>query len=242
MLKFLSIVFFLIAINVSGQVNDVYIVNSKTVAMRDKEGQGYKILTTLVKNDAVQLIEKKKSGWWNVRYKGMVGFVPFQFLKEKAKNDQSLSNYQTGDLPSCESETFEYDYNLDNHLKVLVNSNFDVVLKMMKKQQPVDVCIRTVYIQSSDFYLIKNIPQGKYFLKIAYGNNWKQKTIEGECYGFFRENATYEIGKQILNYNVIQLSDRVDVPSYSLSLGVKAKEGFEATFNSFTISEDEFNE
>jgi hypothetical protein len=115
------------------------------------------------------------------------------------------------------------------------------MLKLMKKQSDGDVCIRTVFIESGDYTLIKNIPEGKYYLKIAYGKDWREKHIDGKCTGRFIENAQYEIGKERLNYKIVQLSNRVDVPSYSLSLGNRAKEGVDASFNTETISEEEFN-
>lgn len=63
----------------------------------------------------------------------------------------------------------------------------------------------------------------------------------GTCVGRFVEDAQYELGKERLNYKVIQLKDRLDIPSYGLSLGMKSKPGVEATFNTNEISEAEFN-
>lgn len=242
MIKLLYLFFLLNVFYSNAQSNNQFVVTSKTLAMRDREGKGYEVLTTLVKNDVVTLLKKNSSGWWNVSYKGVKGYVPSQFLAIKQVNASTSTNYKSGDLVICDNENFAYDYNLDNHLKVLVDYSSDVVLKLVQKRPEGDVCIRTVFIESSDFVLIRNIPEGKYYLKIAFGENWQQKTIDGECYGVFTENARYEIGKQQLNYKVIQFSDRVDIPSYSLSLGVKAKEDAPSSFTSFTISQDEFNE
>jgi hypothetical protein len=65
----------------------------------------------------------------------------------------------------------------------------------MIKEATGAICIRTGYIESSDFTLIKNIPEGKYYLKIPYRTHWREKTISGKCSGRFLENAQYEIGK-----------------------------------------------
>ena len=104
-----------------------------------------------------------------------------------------------------------------------------------------DKCIRTVFIESGDFTIIKNIPEGKYYLKLAYGTDWREKKVGRKCVGRFIENAQYEIGKERLNYKVISINNRVDTPSYSLSLGVKANKDIDATFNTNSISEAEFN-
>jgi hypothetical protein len=37
------------------------------------------------------------------------------------------------------------------------------------------------------------------------------------------------------------MCNRIDIPSYSLLLGMKAKEGVDATFNTNQLSEAEFN-
>jgi hypothetical protein len=243
MAKLFSIVLFFISIinTVSAQISEQYIVAAPTATMRSGEGKQYASVATLSKNDVVQVLKTNTNGWWYVDFNGTEGFVISQFLKKRSNDGWITKKYETGDTPDCDNVKAEYDLNLDNHLKVTVNSNSDVVVKLMKKQTTGDICIRTVYIESSDFTLIKNIPEGKYYLKIAYGLDWRQKKIGGKCIGRFVENAQYEIGQERLNYKIIQMSNRVDIPSYSLTLGNKAKEGVDATFNTNQISEAEFN-
>lgn len=243
MFKLFSIALFLISIKttISAQINEQYVVASSTATMRGGEGETLLSVATLSENDVVQVLKTNANGWWLVEFKGTRGFVLSQFLKKGPNEGWISKKYETADTPDCDKAKAEYDLSLDNHLKVTVNSNSDVVLKLMKKEVTGDICIRTVYIESSDFTLIKNIPEGKYYLKIAYGTDWREKTINGKCSGRFLENAQYEIGKERLNYKIIQMSNRVDIPSYSLSLGMKAKEGVDATFNTNQISEAEFN-
>jgi hypothetical protein len=225
----------------NAQIGEQYIVASPTVSLRSGEGKSFALVATLSKNDVVQVVNTNKNGWWYVDFKGKKGYLIVQFIKKRSNDGWLPKQYETGDTPTCDQVKAEYDTNLDNHLKVTVNSSTDVMLKLMKKQSDGDVCIRTVFIESGDFTLIKNIPEGKYYLKIAYGNDWREKHIDGKCTGRFIENAQYEIGKERLNYKIVQLSNRVDVPSYSLSLGNRAKEGVDASFNTETISEEEFN-
>lgn len=224
------------------QINEQYVVTAKTINMRSGEGKEHNIITTLAQNDEVRVLQTSQSSWWNVDFNGTQGFVLAQFLQKRSNDGWVVQKYGTGDTPECEKVNPQHDYKLNNYLKVVVNTNTDVLLKLMKKNADGDVCIRTVYIESHDFLLLKNIPEGKYYLKIAYGNDWRQKKMGGKCQGMFRENALYEIGKQQLNYNVIQLNDRIEIPSYGLSLGVKAKDGVDATFTSTKITQEEFNE
>jgi hypothetical protein len=112
----------------------------------------------------------------------------------------------------------------------------------MKKQYSGDICTRIVFIRSNETYYLRNIPEGNYYLKIAYGSDWRQKIIDLQCYGKFMKNAQYEIGNEILNYNITQKYNRDQVPSYELSLDVIVKRGAKSTFKSKDITEREFNE
>ncbi|WP_051224412.1 SH3 domain-containing protein [Flavobacterium tegetincola] len=243
MKKYFTLLLFLLSIflTASAQPAEQYTVASTTATLRSGQGKEFDIVATLSKNEIVRVLKVNDNGWWHVDYNGKDGFIVSQFLKKRSNEGWIPTQYESGDTPQCDNVKPEYDLKLDNHLKVTVNSKTDVVLKLMRSEKAGDVCIRTVYIESNDFLLIKNIPEGKYYLKLAYGTDWRQKNINGKCQGRFTENARYEIGEERLNYKIVQFSTKVDIPSYSLSLGMKAREGIEATFNSNQISEVEFN-
>jgi hypothetical protein len=63
--------------------------------------------------------------------------------------------------------------NIKNHLEVVVGSGTDISIKVMNINK--DNCVRCVFINSSSTYGIDIIPEGKYYLKIAYGKNWLSK-------------------------------------------------------------------
>lgn len=146
-------------------------------------------------------------------------------------------NINNGQLSSC------YNFNpkkgkIDNYLKIVVGGGTDVVIKVMNFET--EKCIRYVYINSGSTYLIKNIPEGKYYLKIAYGKNWLSKVTNGQCVGKFIRNPIYEKGEDILDYNLQHNADSYSIPSFSLSLDIIATD-ISNSFNSADISEDAFN-
>jgi hypothetical protein len=238
---FIFIIFTAAFFTSSAQTNEQYIVAAPTASMRSGQGTDYALLATVNKNDIVRVSKVSTNRWWLVDFKGTQGFILAKFLKKRSSDGWISTKYESGATLTCDGDAAEYDFNLDNHLRVTTNTDSDLVLKLMKKQANGSRCIRTVYIESNDFILIKNIPEGKYYLKLAYGKDWRQKKMGEKCEGRFIENATYELGKQQLNYKIVQLSNRIDIPSYALVLGNKAKEGVEATFNTNQISEVEFN-
>lgn len=235
------LLFLMVSLTICAQNSDYFLVTSKGQNLRNSEGSDFKVLATLQQNDLVKLIKKNDKGFWIVEFNGVQGFFPAKFLKKRSLEGWTVTKYETGDIPTCDKVSPQHDYTMENHLKITVNSDADIVLKLMKKQKDSDVCVRTVYIESYDFMVLKHIPQGKYYLKIAYGNDWRQKKIGAICQGIFAENAHFEMGKQQLNFNLIELGNQVQTPSYALTLGTKVNDGSESSFISTPISQKEFD-
>jgi hypothetical protein len=153
-----------------------------------------------------------------------------------------------GISPECFNFAPKYDYKIDNKLQVSVSSKTDVVIKLIN--YITGKCIRYVYIRNGTTFNITNIPQGKYYTKIAYGTDWRQKIVNGQCIGKFTNDPLYKKGENILDFNKIYLGivqegehsyKNYDIPSYSLSLDIiSTNRTNELETN--TISEDDFNE
>jgi len=162
--------------------------------------------------------------------------------------DWNKISLTTGARPDCFNFSPKYDYTLDNRLQIIVGSNTDVVIKLMN--QATGRCIRYVYIRNNSTFNITNIPEGKYYVKIAYGYDWRQKVENGKCLGKFVQNSIYKKGDEILDFHKIYKNVTVEgdhkyanynIPSYSLSLDV-IKSAFDTNnFDTNVISEDEFN-
>ena len=251
MKKILSTILLLLAITiVSAQTSEQYLVSSQTLNMRSGSGKQYEVIATLAKGDVVTLIEKSDNGWWHVDFEGTEGYVFSQLLKKDPFSGWEKKNYQSGITPDCENVTPQYDYKLDNYLRINVGSGTDVVVKLMAKGSYEDECIRIVYVRSDDTYEIKNIPEGRYYLKIAYGKDYRKKIVDNQCYVKFMNNAQYEKGSEILDFNKIKKPNQIvgndiyenwSVPSFELSLDVIVTKGTKSTFKSNDISETEFN-
>ena len=156
---------------------------------------------------------------------------------------------ESGSTPDCYNFTPRYDRSLNNKLQVRVGSNSDVVLKLISYKT--GKCIRYVYIRSGTTYDITNIPQGKYITKIAYGTDWCQKIVNGKCIGKFVNNAIYKKGENNLDFNKIYKGitregdyeyKNYEIPSFSLSLDVIARDFNPDKYSTNNISENDFNE
>ena len=147
---------------------------------------------------------------------------------------------KNGQLSSCYNVAPKKG-EIDNYLEVHVGGGTDVVIKMMNIET--SKCVRYVFVNSGTTYRIKNIPEGLYYLKIAYGKEWLSKTENGKCVGKFIRNPIYEKGTDILNYKVRPMGEEgeYDVPSYRLDLDVVSTD-FTNSFTSHHISENDFND
>lgn len=162
--------------------------------------------------------------------------------KEKEKllaEGWTEDNIPNGPMPPC------YNFipkrgKVDNYLEVSVGGGTDVVIKVMNMKT--EKCIRYVFINRNSTYQIKNIPEGTYYLKIAYGKNWLSKVENKSCKGKFIRNAMYEKGTDILDFNIeYSNNDSYRVPSFKLELNV-IESDISSSFDSQSISEDLFNQ
>ncbi len=242
----------LLTVNLAkAQSTETYIVTSKTLNMRSGAGTQFDKVTSLALGDTVSIIEKTNSEWWYAEYDGYQGYVFAQYLKVDPYSGWEKKNYQSGSSPECENVNPVHDYDLDNYLRIKVGSANDVVVKLMKlNPYGEDECIRIVYVRSNDVYEIKNIPEGKYYLKIAYGKDYRQKIVNNQCEVKFLKNPLYEKGKDILDYYKVKKPNKIvgnqeyeswSVPSFELSLDVVISNSGSSTFKANNISEEEFN-
>jgi len=155
-------------------------------------------------------------------------------LLDDGWRETSINN---GQMPSCYNFTPKKG-KFSNMLEVQVGSGTDVVIKLMN--QETDKCVRYVFINSGTTYKITNIPEGLYYLKIAYGKDWFSKIEAEKCIGKFLKNPLYEKGTDIMNFNIQIDGDSYSIPSYQLQLDVISA-NIENPFDSQNISEGEFN-
>lgn len=161
-----------------------------------------------------------------------------QEKKNLIKEGWTETEIENGQLPKC------YNFipkrgKINNKLEVSVGGGTDVAIKVMNVET--ERCVRYVFINSRTTYEITNIPEGIYYLKIAYGKDWYSKIENGQCVGKFLRNALYEKGSEIMDFNVQRTYEGYSIPSFQLQLDVISSNS-QNTFNSQNISENEFNQ
>jgi len=162
---------------------------------------------------------------------GFSGYVSSQNEWEEVK-------IFTGQSPGCINYSNQFDFSIDNFLRVSVGNNTDIVLKIHNNSS--GKCIRCVYISAGGDFYISNIPEGYYTLKIAFGKKWSRRNSDlNNCESKFTENAMYEEGENILDFTLKYTNDGYQIPSYELYLDVYTTNQNKG-FDSRKISEEEF--
>ena len=119
----------------------------------------------------------------------------------------------------------------DNYFDISVGGGCDVVVKLVDKKM--NTCIRCVYVKENSTTTIHDIPQGLYYLKLAYGKDW-MNFEDGKIFkGMFTKSVSYEKCQNVFNY---KMKNNEDV-NYSVRLNVANGSD---NLHTLPISENEF--
>lgn len=246
-----TILIFFSASNIHAQ--ESYVVNAKTINVRKEASLKGEILGTIPKGEIVTVINSDNPEWWLITYYDNEGYVSSKLLITIEKSTQYHSykkvEANTGDNYNCENIKPQYDTSIDNELIINVGYNSDAVVKLMNYS---GICIRICYIKGGDKYSMRNIPLGDYYLKIAYGKDYRQSIDDNKCIVRFLRDPVYKKGEQNLKFEKTRKGNKVvgdkeyanyDISYFELTLNNEFEKGIskEKTFNSKKISEKDFN-
>jgi len=227
-----------------------YLVKVNGVNVRETPSLNGKIIGTLSNGDIVSVINDKNPEWFFISIYGYEGYIASKLLikleETEEYKDWEKQNASTGDKPDCENIMPQYSTDLDNKLLINVGKNSDVIVKLMNQS---NTCIRIAYIKASESFAMINIPEGVYYLKIAYGKDFRKDSRGGKCIVKFLVNPVYKQGSDKLDFykvkkpNVFIDGDEYEnweLPSYELSISIEYGKGG-STFRSNKITEEDFN-
>lgn len=228
-----------------------YVVKGNSVNMRETPSLQGRILAKIIGGETVSVTNTDNSEWYYASWYGNKGYISSQLLIRLEDSEQykdwEKQDASTGDNPECENISPTYDNDLDNKLLIHVGNNADAVVKLMNYTGD---CIRIAYIKSGDSYSMKNIPEGFYYLKIAYGKDFRKYTQNGNCIVKFMIDPIYKRGSEKLDYYKVKRPNTIEgdyevehwqLPSYELDLNTEFTKGSFNTFRSNKITEVDFN-
>lgn len=122
----------------------------------------------------------------------------------------------------------------DNYFDIRIGEGCCVAVKIVNAEtnQP----IRYVYIPEGETVTVGQIPQGRYFLKLAYGKDWMEHDEDSIVKGRFTLDTFYE--KSALAYDFGKKNSQSFV-NYTLEINVVDGDALHE-FKTVEISEEEF--
>jgi hypothetical protein len=145
---------------------------------------------------------------------------------------------ENGNIAGCIFRHVYASPAIENYLKIKVG-NTDVAVKLINIQS--GNCIRYVFINQYTTYQIANIPEGKYYIKIAYGEDWAKTSSETSCQGRFTKNTLFKKSTKILDFNLVETDNGWQIPYYEMELKVVVTQGDNLNqFNTSIILENDF--
>lgn len=123
----------------------------------------------------------------------------------------------------------------DNYFDIQIGTGCDVAVKIVDAST--DKSIRYVFVPENTTENIQMIPQGKYYLKLAYGNDWMEfDNGDGSLSGKFTRNVSYDKSIDIFDFGKKNTSS---VVSYVLQINIDNSQ-LHNNFETVSISEADF--
>lgn len=122
----------------------------------------------------------------------------------------------------------------DNYFDISMGSGCNVAVKIMDCR--IDKCIRYVYVAENTTTTVQEIPQGVYYLKLAYGYDWMELETDSVKQGKFTRNVSYERSRDTFDFGIKNSRDEIN---YRLEINVVDSK-LENNFLATPINEEEF--
>lgn len=143
---------------------------------------------------------------------------------------------KTGETIKCMGFEPQTDNGVPNYLRIRASRNTDAVIRLIDSKT--DKCIRYAFINKGEFYDIKNIPEGKYYVKVGLGLDWAFADST-QCEGGFKQDPLYKKLNKTFDFEMKEKRRGTSIPVYELDLDMTVTKGKEV--KDTMISEKEFN-
>lgn len=122
----------------------------------------------------------------------------------------------------------------DNYFDITMGRGYSVAVKIVDAQT--NKCIRYAVVPENSTTTVTQIPQGRYYLKLAYGKDWMELQTDSMIIGKFTRNAFYERSRQVYDFGKKNSLQEIN---YDLRINVREAAGMN-NFETAPISEEEF--
>lgn len=114
---------------------------------------------------------------------------PTAVQQQMMEDGWRLGNPNEGDLPDEYGVTARLGI-VDNYFDIELGGGADMAIKIVNIET--GVTVRYMFVPHNSRTTINEIPAGKYYLKLAYGNDWMSRSDGYHTDGKFTKNVVYE--------------------------------------------------
>lgn len=122
----------------------------------------------------------------------------------------------------------------DNYFDITMGEGYSVAVKIVDANT--NNCIRYAIVLENSTTTVTQIPQGLYYLKLAYGKDWMELHTDSMILGKFTRNAFYERSREYYDFGKKNSQEEVN---YELRINVRDATGMN-NFETTPISEEDF--
>lgn len=231
----------------------IHIVNVKQTQLYKEPDANSDVIVNVQYGTQVKIMETS-GDWCRVQVgKKQKGWMWGKYIEEVP--EWKKVKLRTGDMPKKYAIKPIYDKTIDNYLKVSTSAKTEVIVKLMKMSAETvsfaDTCVRVAYVAAGSSYEIENVPQGRYYLKVAYGREYSKTTINGAEHEGFKQYPLFELVQSFYDFKVERVTEEdgsvsESISSYSVDLTLEVaeeeEENAESVYNNHSlITEDVFS-
>ena len=158
---------------------------------------------------------------------------PTEVQQQMIEDGWKLGNPNEGDIPEEYGVTARLGI-VDNYFDIELGGDADMVIKIVDIET--GSTARYLFVPHDSRTTINEIPNGKYYLKFAYGNDWMSRSDGYHTEGKFTRNVVYEKSNDFFDFGDAGSLESV---SYSLKIRVERDRRYEG-FSTSAITEEEF--
>lgn len=141
----------------------------------------------------------------------------------------------TGEISDCSDCKPKTDTTIDNSLTINTRENTYAVVKIVESGS--GKCIRYIFLNKGDSYVIKNIPKGNYNVKFALGSEWEAKKNSKCKLRFKDKKPLFMKTAKPLQFKKVLKGGTYEISSFTLNLGISFSE---SNIANTKISDEEF--
>ena len=159
---------------------------------------------------------------------------PTTYQQQLLDDGWRMGNPKEGDMPEEYGVTAQLGI-VDNYFDIELGGDADMAIKIVNIET--GKTVRYMFVPHNSRTTINELPAGKYYLKIAYGNDWMSRSDGYHTDGKFTRNVVYEKSNDYFDFGNVGSLESV---SYNLKIRVERDQRYE-DFTTSTITEEEFN-